>query len=143
MSKENSSRPTERSRRTVRATLTAALVLVAMAALPAASLAESLSPTDPLYSSSAPLVDENPYVSAEYSGTLTQASSITTVPTHSVNAKLSWNTKVSGPVDQIEYPAIYGESAIHWEVSELAGTVTVTNENPPSCTGSFSATDRQ
>ncbi len=107
-------------------------------------MAEPLSPTDPLYSPSAPLVDENPYVSAEYSGTLTQASSITTVPTHSANAKLSWSTKVSGPVDQIEYPAIYGESAIHWEVSELAGTVTVTDEQakPQSCTGSFSATSK-
>lgn len=144
MSKENSSRPTERSRRTVRATLAAALALVAMAGLAAASSAEPLSPTDPLYSPSAPLVDENPYVSAEYSGTLTQVSSITTVPTHSANAKLSWNTKVSGPVDQIEYPAIYGESAIHWEVSELAGTVTVTDEQakPQSCTGSFSATSK-
>ena len=144
MPKENRSRPTEGSRRTVRATLAAVLALVAMAALPAASPAEPLSPTDPLYSPSAPLVDENPYVSAEYSGTLTQASSITTVPTHSVSAKLSWNTKVSGPIDQIEYPAIYRENAIHWEVSELAGTVTVTDEQakPQSCTGNFSATSK-
>ena len=144
MPKEKRSRPTEGSRRTVRSTLAAVLALVAMAALPAASPAEPLSPTDPLYSPSAPLVDENPYVSAEYSGTLTQASSITTVPTHSVSAKLSWNTKVSGPIDQIEYPAIYRENAIHWEVSELAGTVTVTDEQakPQSCTGNFSATSK-
>jgi hypothetical protein len=118
-----------------------ATVLLALAAA-AGAAAEPLSPTDPLYSPSAPLVDENPYVSAEYSGTLTQTAASSTVPTRSVSANLSWNTKVSGPVDQIEYAATYGASAIHWEVSELTGSVKVTNEKAPSCSGSFSATGK-
>ncbi len=125
-------------RRAVPAMLAAVL---ALSALPAASPAEPLSPTSPLYSPSAPLVDENPYVSAEYSGTLTQTSVTSTVPTQSVSANLSWNTKVSGPVDQIEYAATYGASAIHWEVTELSGSVKVIKEKS-SCSGSFSATSK-
>ncbi len=142
MFSETSCRGTGPSRRTVPAVLAAVLALLALAALPTASLAEPLSPTDPLYSPSAPLVDENPYVSAEYSGTLTQTAASSTVPTRSVSANLSWNTKVSGPVDQIEYAATYGASAIHWEVNELAGSVKVTNEKSPSCSGSFSAASK-
>jgi hypothetical protein len=102
--------------------------------------AEPLSPTDPLYSPSAPLVDENPYVSAEYSGTLTQKSVTSTAPTRSVTAKLSWNTKVAGPVDQIEYAAIYGSNAIHWQITELTGSVGITNEKDPPCSATFSPT---
>ena len=142
MSSETTSRGTGPSHRTVPVVLAAGLALLALAAFPTASLAAPLSPTDPLYSPSAPLVDENPYVSAEYSGTLTQTAASSTVPTRSVSANLSWNTKVSGPVDQIEYAATYGASAIHWEVTELTGSVNVTNEKPPSCSGSFSATSK-
>jgi hypothetical protein len=116
--------------------LVAMALTCAVALLTAASAsAEPLSPTDPLYSPSAPLVDENPYVSAEYSGTLTQHSSLTSVvEDRTVTAELSWNTKVSGPVDQIEYTAIYGASAIHWQASELTGYVTIGGEYPSSKT---------
>ncbi len=141
MSSETSSRGSGPSRGTAPAVLAAVLALLALVALPRAALAEPLSPTDPLYSPSAPLVDENPYVSAEYSGTLTQTAATPMPLPRSVSANLSWNTKVSGPVDQIEYAATYGAGAIHWEVTELAGSVKVTNEKS-SCSGSFSATGK-
>ncbi len=107
-------------------------------AIPAGAVAEPLSPTDPLYSPSAPLLDENPYVSAEYSGTLTQTSVTSSAPTRTVTAILTWNTKVSGPVDQIEYAATYGASAIHWQVTELGGSVNIKNEKTPPCSATFS-----
>ncbi len=123
-----------------RVAIAAAIACVLAMLATAAGSAEPLPPTSPLYSSSAPLVDENPYVSAEYSGTLTQKLVATSKPTHSTTAELHWNTKVSGPVDQIAYPADYGESAIHWQVSELTGSVKIADELEGNCEGTFSAT---
>jgi hypothetical protein len=114
--------------------------LCGLVVLASAAAAEPLAPTSPLYSPSAPLVDENPYVTAEYSGTLSQKLVVVSPLARSVTANLKWNTKVSGPVDQIEYTAIYGASAIHWQVSELSGTVAITEEKAPGCSASFSST---
>jgi len=117
-------------------------------ALPSLAAGEPLSPGSPLYSPSAPLTDENPYVTAEYSGTLKQESTADTIIEHDHRtAELKWNTKVAGPIDQIEYQAIYGASAIHWQVSELAGTVSNEEENKASkakssCKGTFSPTSQ-
>lgn len=132
------------SRRSRCGVLLALAAICCLPALPSAAAAEPLSPSSPLYSPSAPLVDENPYVTAEYSGTLTQESSATSpAEHHELTATLRWNTKVSGPVDQIEYTAAFGASAIHWQVTELSGTVKDNGENlstktPFSCEGSFS-----
>jgi hypothetical protein len=108
--------------------------------------AEPLSPTSPLYSPSAQLVDENGEVTAEYSGTITQESGSESpgYQQHSLKASLKWATKVSGPIDQIEYASFYGSSAIHWQITEFAGSVSDAGENIAAkeaigCTATFSA----
>jgi hypothetical protein len=57
------------------------------------------------------------------------------------HATLSWDESVTGPVDQIEYTAIYGASALHWHVNRLSGSVTDSGADPGgtafSCTGTF------
>jgi hypothetical protein len=122
----------------------AAFALLLFAAAPA--FAEPLTPTSPLYSPSAQLVDENGEVTAEYSGTISQESGSESpgYQKHSLKATLKWATKVSGPIDQIEYAASYGPSAIHWQIVELAGGVSDVGENIAAkeaigCSATFSA----
>lgn len=110
--------------------------------------AAPLSPSSPLYNPGAPIVDENPDVSAEYSGKMTELWEYP--PTeHSPErihrtATLEWAEGVSGPVDQIEYTGFYGAGSIHWHVSKLSGSVnedsTGPGGEPVTCSGSFSPT---
>jgi hypothetical protein len=120
-----------RARARARMLLAPSLFLLSCAWLvaPAAAHAEPLSPESPLYNPSAPIVDENPNVSAEYSGTITQEYSYSRgEETDKRKATLHWKTSVSGPVDQIEYTAIYNEHttppAVRWSLDELSGEVT-------------------
>ncbi len=107
------------------------------------ALAAPLPESSPLYSPSAPIVDENPEVSAEFKGTITQESTATDeADTEKTEAKVSWSASVRGPVDEIEYVAIYNPS-IHWHVNELSGTVTwnaTKGKTKLGCTASFSPT---
>jgi hypothetical protein len=118
-----------------------ALTLLSVAAAAAAPLPES----SPLYSPSAPLVDENGEVSAEYSGTATELFEYPSIggdPEHVHRmAKLEWTEGVTGPIDQIEYTAMYGAESIHWHVTQLSGEVkedsTDFGGHAVSCSGKF------
>ncbi len=108
--------------------------------------AAPLPTTSPLYNAAAPIVDENPEVSAEYSGSMTEVFEYPQIESHLDHvhrtATLEWAEGVSGPVDQIEYTGIYGSSAIHWHVSKLSGEVkedsTGVGGEAIDCSGSFS-----
>lgn len=112
------------------------------------ALAEPLSPSSPLYSPSAPLLDENPDVTADYKGTITEIVEEPPLPGalagRQTKATLEWDESVSGPVDQIEYTGIYGPSSIHWHVNTLTGSVedhsTDSAGNASECKGAFSPT---
>jgi hypothetical protein len=123
------------------------LLLGSCLALAVASVARAapIPPGDPRYLPSAPLYDENPEVSAEYSGTITQELNLASGgETDTRKATLSWKTKVSGPIDQIEYGAPEFSPTLRWKVEELSGDVTDkgvdSGKNPHSCTGQFSPT---
>ncbi len=132
-----------RSRRSGIARLSVCLLAVSGLALAAAStaLAEPIPPGDPRYLSSAPLYDENPVVTAEYTGKIVQVkNSAEGGNSDSLKAELTWKTKVTGPVDQIEYSSGFGPP-IHWQLEELSGEVTDSRKegsNSFSCTGKFS-----
>jgi hypothetical protein len=104
-------------------------------------LAEPIPPSDPRYIPSAPLYDENPVVTAEYTGKVTQEKTFAGGGNSDVlTAELKWKTKVTGPVDQIEYSSGFGPQ-IHWQLEELSGEVTDEEKigsNPFSCKGVFS-----
>jgi hypothetical protein len=123
-----------------------ALAATALAALSVAvAAAAPLPESSPLYSPGAPLVDENGEVSAEYSGTATELFEYPSVggdPEHvHRTAKLEWSEGITGPIDQIEYTAIYGAESIHWHVTQLSGEVkensTDIGGKAVSCSGKF------
>ncbi len=119
----------------------ACLCLASCLALASQTWAAPIPPGDPRYLSAAPLYDENPEVSAEYSGTMTQESTYKAGnESDALKAKLVWKTKVTGPVDQIEYSSGF-EPRIHWQLEQLSGEVTdkgvnISN-NPFGCRGEF------
>lgn len=116
-----------------------ALVLALM--LAAAASAAPLSPSSPLYSpGGSPIVNENGEVTADYKGKLIENFE---GARSDVKAELKWDESVSGPVDQIEYTAVYGARSIHWHINSLTGEVnSKESENGQtfSCKGTFSPT---
>lgn len=121
------------------------LAMGAALALASPARAEPISPGDPRYLPGAPLYDENPVVSAEYTGTIKQEfASVSGEARDKRTANLSWKTKVSGPIDQIEYGAPEFPPTIHWTLEALSGEVKDSGQEadkkPYGCTGTFSPT---
>ncbi len=119
---------------------------LSLSALASTTAAAPLSPSSPLYSSGASIVDENPYVRAEYKGTITTTLVAPPLPEsveqRTRTATMSWQESVAGPVDEIEYTGVYGSRSIHWRLEKLEGKVVDNGIGPSgealSCTGTFS-----
>ncbi|MHB8242543.1 MAG: hypothetical protein ACYDHN_11180 [Solirubrobacteraceae bacterium] len=119
---------------------------LSLSALASTASAAPLSPSSPLYSSGASIVDENPFVRAEYKGTITTTLVAPPVPEsveqRTRTATMSWQESVAGPVDEIEYTGVYGSRSIHWKLEKLEGKVVDNGIGPSgetlSCTGTFS-----
>jgi hypothetical protein len=107
--------------------LLACLVAGGCLALVLASLAcaAPLSPSSPLYNPGAPLLDENPEVTADYKGKIIELVEMPPLEAGARSEKrkatLEWDNSVSGPVDQIEYTGVYGASSIHWHLTTFTG----------------------
>lgn len=123
--------------------LALAAALLCTGACPA--LAAPLPESSPLYSPSGGIVDENPDVSAEYAGKVTELWEYPAIEgglehVHRT-ATMEFSEGVSGPADQIEYTGIYGPESIHWKLASLSGSVeedsTEAGGNPITCSGSF------
>jgi hypothetical protein len=108
--------------------------------------ATPLPKSSPLYNPAAPLLDENPEITAQYKGTITYLVEAPALETggryEKRSALLSWDEHVSGPIDQIEYTGIYGAKSIHWQITELTGSVKdeiIEGQSKSFCEGVFSS----
>jgi hypothetical protein len=115
-----------------------ALVLASLAG------AAPLSPSSPLYNPGAPLLDENPEVTADYKGKIVELVEAPPLEaggrSEKRKATLEWDESVSGPVDQIEYTGVYGANSIHWHLTTFTGEVEdeiTEGASKPSCKGTF------